>query len=348
MQSGTTSRLLKTAEVAQRLGVDAGTVARYIREGILPATSTAGGHHRVYEADLEAFLLRAERTNDAAAVVIALVNQKGGVGKTTATANLGVVAHQIGLRVLLVDLDPQGHLTWSMRHNPDDLQHTIYEVILGDHKTSTREAILKTAFGPDLAPNNILASNADRELSSKHTWGTRLGRALDEVRANYDYILLDCGPTLNSLTINAMHAADYILIPTPLEMMSVNGLRQLLERIDEVRDESNPHLQIAGAVAMMVQQINANRAMDQALRDACGKRGIRAFNTAIKRAAQFSTASNQREVVAALDPRSPHTQAYRELLAELLTVVGGTGSDRISTLQANTKAISYQLSANDA
>src|SRR6476619_694864 len=120
-------KLLKTSEVAQRLGVDIATVGRYIREGILPATATAGGHHRIYEDDLHAFMAGVARTKSDGAVVIALANHKGGVGKTTATANLGVLLAEMGMRVLLVDLDPQGHLTWTLGHNPDALSYTIYD-----------------------------------------------------------------------------------------------------------------------------------------------------------------------------------------------------------------------------
>ncbi|MGA7730766.1 MAG: AAA family ATPase [Chloroflexia bacterium] len=326
-------RLLKTSEVAQRLGVDTATVGRYIREGILPATATVGGHHRIYEDDLHAFMANGGRAKDDGAIVIALANQKGGVGKTTATANLGVLLWSIGLRVLLIDLDPQGHLTWSLGHNPDTLSHTIYDALVRERDFDVKGAILKTSFGPDLAPINISASNADRELSNKPTWGTRLASVIRQVRRQYDYILLDAGPSLNSLTVNALYAADFVLIPTQLEMMSVKGLQLLVERIDEARNEANPRLQIAGAVAMMVQQANASRAMDNALRQALGQRGIRAFSTVIKRSVQFSEAANQRSVMATANPRSEHTASYRRLLVELLKVVGGPGLDRIEALE---------------
>ncbi len=327
--------MLKTAEVAQRLGVDTGTVARYIREGILPAAATVGGHYRISEADLEAFIVSGQRTKEDGAIIIAFANQKGGVGKTTATANLGVLLWQMGLRVLLVDLDPQGHLTFTLGHNPEALTDTIYDAMIGEREFDINKVILKTSFGPDLAPNNIVASNADRELSSKPTWGTRLANVLKRVRQKYDYILLDSGPSLNGLTVNALYAADYVVVPTQLEMLSVKGMQLLLERIDEARAEGNPRLQIAGAAALMVQMTNASRAMAEAMNQALGQRGIRAFKTVIKRSVQFAEAANQRTVVATVNPRSEQTQSYRRLLSEILKVVGGPGLERLEMLENN-------------
>ncbi len=327
-----TGKMLKTAEAAQKLGVDTGTVARYIREGLLPATATVGGHYRVSEADLEAFIAGSGRTKEDGAIVITFANQKGGVGKTTATANTGVLLWQMGMRVLLIDLDPQGHLTFTLGHNPETLVATIYDAMIGERDFDVSKAIVKTSFGPDLAPNNIIASNADRELSSKPTWGTRLASVIKRIRQDYDYILLDSGPSLNSLTVNALYAADYVVIPTQLEMLSVKGMQLLLERIDEARAEGNPRLQIAGAAAQMVQMTNASKAMGEALRQALGQRGIRAFNTVIKRSTLFADAANQRTVMATISPRSEQTEAYRQLLAEILKVVGGPGFDRIEML----------------
>jgi chromosome partitioning protein len=327
---GKPGKLLRTSEVAERLGVDTGTIARYIREGTLPAISTNGGHYRVYEAELDAFLAGKGLSRGEGAIVIALVNQKGGVGKTTATANLAVLMSRLELRVLAVDLDPQGHLTWSLGHNPDTLESTIYSAMVEERNFEPSQVVLKTQFGPDLAPNNILSSDSEEYLRGKPTWGTRLAKVLKRLRGDYDYILLDSGPNLGSLTINVLHAADYVLIPTQLEILSVKGLQLLLRRIDEAR-EDNPRLQVAGAVGMMVQPVNASRTVDQALRKALGDRGIRAFNTSIKRSAQFSDAANRREVLVAASPRSEHAEAYRQLLAELLKVVGGPGLHRLTS-----------------
>lgn len=336
--AGSTGRgkLLKPSEVAERLGVDSGTVGRYIREKRLPAIYTAGGHHRVYEADVDAFLARVERPKDAGALVIAMINQKGGVGKTTATANLGVLMHDIGLRVLLVDLDPQGSLTWSMGHQPDGLRYTIFDAIKGEPEIPIDDLILQTGAGPDLAPNNILGTQADRALFGKVTWGTRLAHLLGEVRNRYDYMLLDCAPNLNSLTVNALHAADYALIPTQLEMLSVNGLRELLQRIEEARKEANARLRVAGVVTMMVQHANSNREVEQILHEGLNEWGIRVFQTSIKRSTQYGTVANRQAVMASMNPKGEHTQAYRRLLAELFKTVGGPGTELVQTLEGVT------------
>lgn len=327
-------KLLKPSEVADRLGVDSGTVGRYIREKRLPAIYTAGGHHRVYETDVDAFLARAERPRDAGAITIALINQKGGVGKTTAAANLAVLMHEIGLRVLTVDLDPQGSLTWSMGYQPDAVRPTIFDAIKGEPDIAMTSVILGTEAGPDLAPNNILATQADRALFGKVTWGTRLAQMLGEVRSDYDYILLDCAPNLNSLTVNALHAADYVVVPTHLEMLSVNGLRELLQRVEEARKEANARLRVAGVVAMMVQHANSNREVEQILHDGLEEWGIRVFQAVIKRSTQYGNVANRQGVMAAMNPRGEHTQAYRHLLAELLQMVGGPGVERIPMLES--------------
>lgn len=339
-------RLLRSSEVAEKLGVDTGTVSRYIREGVIPATSTSGGHYRVYESDLDAFL--AGKSKEEGAVTIALVNQKGGVGKTTATANLAVLLSNMGLRVLAVDLDPQGHLTWSLGHNPDTLEYTIYNAMIEERGFDPSVVILKTSFGPDLAPNNILSSDSEEYLRGKPTWGTRLAKVLKKVRPQYDYILMDAGPNLGLLTINCLHAADYVLIPTQLEVLSVKGLQLLLKRVEETREE-NPSLQVAGAFGMMVQSINASRAVDESLREALSKRGIRVFTSQIKRSAQFADVANRGEVLVTANPRSEHAQAYRELLAELLRVIGGPGVNVISRLEgrkASTRAVDASLVAS--
>jgi len=329
-------KLLTPAQVAERLGVTPRTVARYIQSGQLPASATIGGHARVQEADLDSFMGGGHPPPDTAIVTV-IANQKGGVGKTTLTANLGVLLWQMGLRVLLVDLDPQGHLTFTMGHNPDALPRTIYEAMLNAREIPATEVIVPTTFGPDLAPINIAATDADIELSRKALWGTCLKTVLGGVQRHYDYILIDSAPNLSKLTVNAFMAGDYVVIPTQLEMLSVRGLRLLLNRIEEARAEANPRLQIAGAVATMAQAINANRTMEISLRQALGSGGIHAFRTVIKNGAEFKDVANQRSVLVSANPRSPHAESYRHLLVELLGVIGGPG-----------QALSDQLAAGPA
>jgi chromosome partitioning protein len=245
---------------------------------------------------------------------------------------------QLGLRVLLVDLDPQGHLSFTMGQNPDAFPRTNNVSMLNAREIPASEVIVPTTFGPDLAPINITATDADIELSRKALWGTCLKSVLAGVQRHYDYILIDSAPNLSKLTVNAFMAGDYVVIPTQLEMLSVRGLRLLLNRIEEARMEANPRLQIAGAVATMAQAINANRAMDTVLRQALGSGGIRAFSAVIKNAAEFKEAANQRSILVASNPRSPHAEAYRQLLAELLDVIGGPGQALTAQLLPNEPA----------
>ncbi len=320
-----TDRLLRTSEVAEKLGVDAGTVGRYIKDRLLPAHRTAGGHFRVYESDVRRLLssLRIHE-EDAGAVIVAVVNQKGGVGKTTATVNLAVLLSKMGLRVLAVDLDPQGHLSWSLGHNPDGLEHTIYNAMV-NHDLDLSAIILKTRFGPDLAPNNIMSSVSEEQLRGKPNWGMRLAKVLRRIRGSYDYILIDSGPNMGVLTINCLQAADYVLIPTQFEVLSVKGLQLLLSRIDEALEE-NPGLRVAGAVGMMAQPINANRSVEQILRTTLSKQGIKVFDTMIQRASQFADVATSRGVLVDSHPRSKHAEAYSRLLAEILSIVGGAAT----------------------
>ena len=153
-------------------------------------------------------------------------------------------------------------------------------------------------------------------------------KRLSTVQNHYDYILIDAGPNLSKLTVNAFMASDYVLIPTQLEMLSVRGLQQLLRSIDQARRDANRRLQIAGTVAMMAQAINADSAMGTALQQALGPRAVRVFNTVIPRSAVFKDVANARTVLAYSNPRNRYTEAYRRLLAEILAVIGGPAVGR--------------------
>jgi chromosome partitioning protein len=241
-----------------------------------------------------------------------------------------------------VDLDPQGHLTFTLGHNPDALTNTIYSAMLDDQEQGAADVILPTPFGVALAPINTDAAEADTELSRKPLWGACLKNVLSSVQGQYDYIIIDSGPNLSKLTVNAFMASDYVVIPTQLEMLSVRGLQQLLRSIDQARRDANRRLQIAGTVAMMAQAINAEAAMATALQQALGPRAVRVFNTIIPRSAIFKDVANARTVLAYSNPRNRYTEYYRRLLAELLAVVGGRAAERAEALPTGTAALAVK------
>lgn len=180
---------------------------------------------------------------------LALANQKGGVAKTTSVASIGAALAESGQRVLLVDLDPQGSLTFSLGVDPEDLEVTVAEVLLG--KVEAREAIGTTDEGLDLLPANIGLADAEENLVTRTGREQRLRVALAKVADDYDWILLDCPPALGVLTVGALSAADQVLIPLQAETLSHRGVGQLLDTIHDVRQFINPGLEIRGVLATM-------------------------------------------------------------------------------------------------
>lgn len=284
------------------------------------------------------------------ALILAAVNEKGGVTKTTSTANLAVMLSRLGLRVLAVDGDPQGHLTFTFGYERNALERTLYDVMLGTK--ALQEVILPTyidpeslAFfdpgpaqpaqdlvrGPDLVPVNMRASAADGELRGKLTWPTLLNKALAPVRQLYDYILIDTNPSLGVLTVNALCAAQSIFIPLVPEVLAVQGLGDLLQVVQQVRhDAINSHLSIAGIVFAKVQKYKGHQEIITSLRGDLSKElGISCFNTELRQSASFTNAANRRSAVVISDPYSEHAKDYWRLLAELLQVVGGPAREPV-------------------
>ncbi|HUS20431.1 MAG TPA: ParA family protein, partial [Aeromicrobium sp.] len=180
---------------------------------------------------------------------IAVVNQKGGVGKTTTVASLGAALAEKGQRVLLVDLDPQGGLTFSVGIDPEDIDITVGEVLLG--KAAPDDAIVITDDGMHLLPSNITVTQAEETLVSRTGREQRLRVALDKVAADYDWILVDCPPTLGVMTVGALSAAQQVLIPLQAETLSHRGVGQLLDTIHDVRQFINSSLEIMGVLPTM-------------------------------------------------------------------------------------------------
>ena len=179
--------------------------------------------------------------------VIAVANQKGGVGKTTSTINIGAGLHKAGKRVLMVDLDPQGNLTVSVGVEAYNLDYTVFEVLKGD--AEPQAAIVKRGY--DIIPADIRLSGADMELSAIPGREMLLKEALAPIAENYDYILIDCPPSLGLITLNGLTAAREIFIPLQAEFLALNGMAQLLNTVKAVQKRLNPQLEITGIITTL-------------------------------------------------------------------------------------------------
>jgi len=256
--------------------------------------------------------------------VIAVANQKGGVGKTTTVLSLGAALAGRGRRVLLVDLDQQGSLTVSLGRDPDALAETVYTV-LGAHADPRQKfppplssVVLPTATaGMDLAPANIELAALELELISAYGREHVLRAALAPARDAYDYILLDCPPSLGLLVVNALAAADEVLIPLQADYLATRGVASLLDTIGAVTERLNPALRIAGIVLTLADPRTAHtREMAERTRAAFAG-GVRVFETTIRMSVRLKEAPIVGRSILAYDPNGAAASAYRALAAEV-------------------------------
>lgn len=248
------SPLLTTKQVAARLGVDTKTVLRYLHSGKLKGVRL-GRDYRIPETALTNLLTDPPTPATAlaeprGAVVTAVVNQKGGVGKTTTTFNLGVALHRLGSRVLLVDLDPQAALTVSAGISLPHLTVSIYQVLL-DEKLDPVPIIQTVTSGVDVLPSTIDLAAAEVELVNMTLRELVLRDVLTKLRPRYDHILIDCPPSLGLLTVNALAAADQVIIPLQCEFLATRGLTLLLRTLSKIQSRLNRDLRIAGILPTM-------------------------------------------------------------------------------------------------
>lgn len=256
------------------------------------------------------------------AQIIAVANQKGGVGKTTTCVNLGIGLARAGKRVLLVDCDPQGSLSISLGHpQPDRLDITLAHVlgrILMDEPLPMGAGILHHPEGVDLMPADIQLSGMEVSLVNAMSRETVLRQYLDTVKHGYTHILLDCQPSLGMLTVNALAAADRILIPVQAEYLPAKGLEQLLTTVGKVKRQLNPKLQVDGILVTMVDsRTNFAREITSLLRETYGGT-LRVFGTVIPHSVRAKETSAEGTSIYAHDPNGKVAQAYQTLTQEVL------------------------------
>jgi chromosome partitioning protein len=247
--------------------------------------------------------------------VLAVVNQKGGVGKTTTTVNLAAALAQAGRRVLLVDVDPQGNATMGSGVDKRTLARTVYHALLGlGELTGIR--VRAERGGYDLVPANRDLAGAEVELVELPSRETRLKSALERVAADYDYILIDCPPSLSLLTVNALAAAQRVLIPMQCEYYALEGLSDLVGTIKRVRANLNPALEIAGLLRTMYDPRNTLSL--QVSRELEAHFGDKVFRTLVPRNVRLAEAPSYGVPAVLWDPTSKGAQAYIALASEVL------------------------------
>lgn len=258
--------------------------------------------------------------------VVALCNQKGGVGKSFSTASLGVGLARAGKKVLLVDADPQGSLGVSLGIGaPDELEVSLATLMAGvieDKPLPPKSGILHHGEGVDLLPANIELSGLEVSLFSVMSREFVLRNCIDPLRPRYDYILIDCMPSLGIMTVNALVAADSVIIPSQPSFLSAKGLDLLLHTVAKVRRSINPRLKIDGVLLTMVDsRTNNDREIVSELRTGVGQR-LRIFDTVIPRSIRAVEATRAGESIFAYDPNGKVAQAYAGLTKEVLDLEG--------------------------
>ena len=245
--------------------------------------------------------------------ILAVANQKGGVAKTTTVASLGVALSEIGRRVLIVDLDPQACLTFSLGHDPETLEISVHDVLLG--RVSVGMALVKTSDGPDLLPATIDLAGSEALLLTRTGREYALKAALDDVVGEYDDILIDCPPSLGVLTINGLTAADQVLIPLQCETLSHRGVGQLLDTVRDVQRITNRELQVLGVLPTLFDGRTTHAR--EVLADVSSRYGLHVLEPAVAKSIRFAEAPASGRSVLATASRTPGAQAYRDLARQL-------------------------------
>ncbi|MHC4885249.1 MAG: ParA family protein [Planctomycetota bacterium] len=245
---------------------------------------------------------------------VALLNQKGGVGKTTTTVNLGaILAQEFGKKVLLVDVDPQGNMSDHVGLDPNETERSVYDIII---RQEAPESIVLSAFGMDIIPANLDLAGAEVELASMTVRETRLRNALRGFSRNYDVVLIDCPPSLGLLTLSALCLATEVLVPMQAEYLAMRGLSQLVHTVSLVQEHLNPKLEITGVVFC---QYNTQTRLSGEVRNEVAEHfGDAIYETTIRRNVKLAESSSHGEPTVHYDPTCAGVDDYRRLAAEFL------------------------------
>ena len=253
--------------------------------------------------------------------VIAIANQKGGVGKTTTTFNLGVALKSQGKRVLVVDADPQGDLTTYMGYNESELKTTLaqlMESVIYDSQLDTKQAILNNAEGIDLIPSDLDLSATEAMLVNAMSREVTLRTILNNVKKDYDYVLIDCMPSLGMLTINALSCSDKVVIPVQDHFLAAKGMGHLLKTVSRVKRTINPNLEVGGILLTLVnKRTNLSKETIQDLKETYG-RAIKLYDTQIPLAVKTAESTSRGKSIFKYDKNSKVATAYEDFAKEVL------------------------------